>query len=314
MAHAGDLTLFHELINRSGDCLSIIDLNSGRYIYVNDMTCTATGYTRKELLSKRVADIDPTVTASWDPVKERELRKKKAVYVREGVIRHKSGFVIPVEISSSTVRLPGGEYLVATARDITDRTRVIEALRTAKDKLAHGVKERTAELAKANALLKAEIAERTQTGKALRKSEEQLRLQKIALERKNIALSEMLKQIEWEKRMVMRDVVSNVDEILLPLLDRMRLSGESDRYVMLLKDNLASLATKFGHAVATQNNKLTSRETEITTMLRSGLTSKEISRLLHITERAAEWHRHNIRKKLGIVGRKQDIRSLLNSI
>lgn len=314
MTQTDDLTLFRELINRSSDCLSILDISTGRYVYVNNMTCAATGYTRKELLARRVADIDPTAPESWDPSWERNLRKTRRVYVREGLIRHKNGSIKLVEISSSLVRLPRGDYMVATARDITDRARVIEGLRTAQAKLEQDVRERTAELARANALLKTEIAECARTGTALQESEKQLRRKAIALERKNIALSEMLKQIEWEKRTVMKGVVKNVEENLIPLLERMRLSGGAEPYIALMKDNLRNLTTRLGRPIAENRARLTSREAEIATMLRSGLTSKEISRLLNVTERAAEWHRHNIRKKLGIVGRKQDLRSILSDL
>lgn len=54
--------LFHELINRANDGLSVIDSNTGRYVYVNEMTCRSTGYSFDEFRTMAVADIDPTVT------------------------------------------------------------------------------------------------------------------------------------------------------------------------------------------------------------------------------------------------------------
>jgi len=46
-----------------------------------------------------VADIDPTVTASWGPERERERRKEDPVFVREGMVQTKDGSVFPVEIT-----------------------------------------------------------------------------------------------------------------------------------------------------------------------------------------------------------------------
>lgn len=63
---------------------------------------------------------------------------------------------------------------VVVFRDVTSHKRAEEALQEAHDKLERRVKERTAELAKTNALLKQEIVERVQAEKALRASETQL--------------------------------------------------------------------------------------------------------------------------------------------
>jgi PAS domain S-box-containing protein len=306
-----DPALFRELMNRSNDNLSVIDLNTGRYLYVNEMTCRSTGYTPEEFRKMTVADIDPTVTTRWDPDKERKRRKKISVFVREGMIKRKDGICFPVEINSSILRIDGSDYMVATSRDITERKAALEALRSARDGFEQGIKERTAELIAVNESLRKEIATRSRVERALRVSQNQLQRQKGFLEHKNIALSEMLKQIEWEKAKVETNVAINTKEILIPLLDKMKLGGASGKYISLLKDNLKKLTTQFGRLAAFENAKLTPREVEIATMLRSGLTSKEISHLLHITLRSAEWHRYNIRKKLGLKGKKQNLRTVL---
>ena len=76
-----DPVLFRELMNRANDYLSVIDLNTGRYLYVNEMACRSTGYTPDEFRKMTVADIDPTVTTRWDADKERRRRKKIRVPV-----------------------------------------------------------------------------------------------------------------------------------------------------------------------------------------------------------------------------------------
>lgn len=306
-----DPVLFRELMNRANDNLSVIDLASGRYLYVNEMTCRSTGYTQDEFRKMTVADIDPTVTQRWDPDKERRRRKKIRVFIREGTIRRKDGSCFPVEIHSSIIRIDGRDYMVATACDITDRKMVLETIRTARDQLEQAVKERTAELVTVNDSLKNEITARAHVEKALRKSQVQLQRQKRFLEHKNIALSEMLKQIEWEKHKVETNVALNSREILLPLLDKMQLSGASAKYIALLKESLKQLSTEFGGIAAHENSKLTPREIEIATMLRSGLANKEISDLLHITIRSTEWHRYNIRKKLHIKGKRKNLRAIM---
>ncbi len=127
-----DLRLFQGLIDGSRDFISIIDLESGRYIYVNKTVCQRTGYSREQWRKMRVSDIDPTVTESWDAERERKRRKKEKIYIREGQLKKKDGIVIPLEIVSSIVHSAGKDYLVASARDITQRKQAEEDVGEAK--------------------------------------------------------------------------------------------------------------------------------------------------------------------------------------
>ena len=81
----------------------------------------------------------------------------------------KDGSLIPCEASATLIQYQGQPANLAIVRDITERRR-------AQDELEARVEERTEELARANAVLEAEIAEREQVEEALRKSEEQFRL------------------------------------------------------------------------------------------------------------------------------------------
>ena len=120
------LGVINELINRSAENLSVIDLETGLYLYVNDTCCVSTGYSRDEFLRMCVADIDPSVTRKWSAADERTIRSGERTRLREGLIRRKDGTVFPVEVISSIVRVAGREYLVATARDITERRKTEE--------------------------------------------------------------------------------------------------------------------------------------------------------------------------------------------
>lgn len=132
-----NLIVFRELINRSGENLSIIDVATGRYTYANDTTCASTGYSREELLGMRVGDIDPTSMGPWDARREHDMRAENPVYTREGLIRRKDGTAFPVEICSSIVRIGGAEHLVATARDITKRRQSEAETFSLRTQLAH---------------------------------------------------------------------------------------------------------------------------------------------------------------------------------
>jgi DNA-binding CsgD family transcriptional regulator len=59
---------------------------------------------------------------------------------------------------------------------------------------------------------------------------------------------------------------------------------------------------------------LTPREIEICNMVKSDITSKEISKLLNISPQTIVKHRKNIRKKLGISNKNINLTSFLHEL
>ena len=151
------------------------------------------------------------------------------------------------------------------------------------------------------------------TEEALKDSEEKLSVQKAALEQKNIALREIMEQIGAEKYRLKEDVLANVDKVLLPVLRKLRVKATriERRHIDVLQKSLEGLASSFSRTMADTVYRLTPREVEICSMTRSRLTSKEMSKMLHISRRSVETHRHNIRKKLGLANRKVNLTSWL---
>ena len=147
-----------------------------------------------------------------------------------------------------------------------------------------------------------------------KKAEKRLEVQKEALEQKNLALSEILGQIEIEKKQIKDDVIANAENLLLPIIQKLRLTGESRKYVLLLRKNLQELTSSFGTKLTEKGAKLTSREVEVCGMIKNGLTSKEIAGLLNISLRTVETHRIKIRNKLGIVNKDLNLSSYLKTL
>ncbi len=71
--------------------------------------------------------------------------------------------------------LPGQQLIYAAARDITDRKQTEEAVLRSHDELERQIRERTAELTRANEALLAEITERKQAEESLRNAEKRYR-------------------------------------------------------------------------------------------------------------------------------------------
>ncbi len=132
--------------------------------------------------------------------------------------------------------------------------------------------------------------------------------QKSAIALKDSNIREVLNQIEQGSVEIKSNIIANVENIILPIIQKLELNGESNHYIQLLRKNLLDMLTTFGANLSEKKIKLTHRQIEICNLIRNGFTNKEISTLLHISERTTEKHRANIRKKLGI---KKDYNLLL---
>lgn len=160
-----------------------------------------------------------------------------------------------------------------------------------------------------------DVTERKLVDEALRESGRELRKQKLTLEQKNLALQEILGQIEIEKKQIKEEVVSNVEELLLPLLKKLRRKGSvlDGKHIDLLEKSTLQLTSGFGMRVSERKWKLTPREVEICNMIKNGLSSKEIAELTNISFRTIEIHRNNIRKKMGLSHGKINLTTYLQS-
>ncbi len=134
------------------------------------------------------------------------------------------------------------------------------------------------------------------------------------LMQKNIALGEMLKQIDFEKEKVKKEITVNVELLLIPTLKKLYLKRGSNKYVRLLEHNLREITTSFGLKITDKKSRLTSKEIELCNMVKSGLSSKDISELLNVSSLTVSKHRRNIRKKLRISNKDVNLASFLKTL
>jgi PAS domain S-box-containing protein len=117
-----------------------------RIIYVNEQSVRSLGYSRDELLTMRVHDIDPLYPReNWDQA-WRDLRAQGVLAV-ESIHRRRDGSEFPVWVHASYYHDGETELSFACCRDISDKRATEQALRRANDELELRVSQRTAELA-----------------------------------------------------------------------------------------------------------------------------------------------------------------------
>lgn len=124
------------------------------------------------------------------------------------------------------------------------------------------------------------------------------------LERKNIALREILGQLEIEKKELGDRILANIENFIMPSLIKLengRITADLHlKYVRSAGTALREITSPFGLQISSRLYGLSPREIEISSLVRSSWSSKDIADLLCISITTVERHRHNIRRKLGI--------------
>jgi len=147
----------------------------GIVVRINDTELSWLGYSRDEIVGKKKfsALLTPKSAAAY---KEIFPKFQKTGWLKDVEVRmmRKDGSILPVLVNASAVKDNDGNFLMSrcTVYDISERKRAQEALQKTHDELERRVKERTAELLRANEQLAEEIAAREES---LKESEAQIR-------------------------------------------------------------------------------------------------------------------------------------------
>ncbi len=161
-----------------------------------------------------------------------------------------------------------------------------------------------------------DITERRRMEEALRKREEELENKSQNLEEMNTALRVLLKHREEDKSELEERLLSNVKKLVVPYVEKLRksrLTDEQASYVEILDDHLQDILSPFLRNLGTKHLNLTPKEIQVASLIREGKTSKDIAEILGVSARAVDFHRDNIRIKLGIKNKKANLRSYLLS-
>ena len=124
LGHAQDITELS--IDCAVDAVFWIT-SEGRLRYVNDAACHYLGYSREELLSISIYDIDFTLDRAewpdhWKQVKQLERLTTETIY------RAKDGRNFPVEVTINFLSFRGQEYHCVFARENSERKEAEDAL------------------------------------------------------------------------------------------------------------------------------------------------------------------------------------------
>ena len=129
------------------------------------------------------------------------------------------------------------------------------------------------------------------------------------------AQSPALGRREGDRSEIEGNIVSNVKELILPYMERLKKSGlsaEQTSTMEILESNLKEITSPIIPKMQTLG--LTAREITVASLLMGGKTTKQIAGLMGVSLKAVEFHRYNMRKKLGLAHKKTNLRAYLLTI
>ena len=305
---------YRTFLESSPDPIVVYDMQ-GIATYVNPAFEQTFKLSRAELLGKQI-DFVPPENIPETRAAIQDMLSGQKIHLFETRRCTKDGRILDVQLSSTLYQGDDGQPLgnIVTLRDISAQKQVEKELATYRTQLEELVRERTSELERANIQLEQEIEDRKRAEKALRKREKELQTQSNHLEEVNTALRVLLKQREDDKRELGEVVLRNVQELVNPYLHRFmngRMNTQQKTMVRILETNLNNIVSPFIDKLTSGLAHLTPTEIRVASLVKEGMTNKEIAEILLLSKNTVLFHRHNLRAKLGIKNKKINLRSHL---
>ncbi len=137
------------------------------------------------------------------------------------------------------------------------------------------------------------------------------------VEETNAALRVLLKKRDEDKKETEEKVVSNVRELVLPFVDKLKASKMSERqrtFLDILESNLNDIVAPLARTLSSNFYNFTPMEIQVANQIKHGKLSKEIADSLSVSKQTVDTHRRNIRKKMRIHNKKKNLRASLMSL
>ena len=274
---------FRALAENANDGI-LVATGQGKHVYANKRAAEITGFRVHELLEAKMQDL--AHPDELKKLKERlrgRLERKPVPRRYETAVLRKDGKKVPVEVTGAKTSWHGQPADIVIIRDITERKRREEELEAL-------IKERTA---------------------ALRQREKELEAKTIALKETNTALNILLKKRARDKNELEEKVLSNVKELIEPYLKKLKkapLDPKNETYLTILTDNLKEILSPFSRRLSDRYASLTPKEAQVADLIRHGKNTRQIAELLDSSIWTIQFHRKNLRIKLGLRNRKDSLK------
>jgi PAS domain S-box-containing protein len=267
---------YKSLFFNNHSVMLLIDPESANIVDANPAAISFYGWSHEELTRKKITNINTfTERQVFQEIKRARMEQRRIFYFKHVLA---SGKIRDVEVYSGPIKVHGRELLYSIIHDITKRKQAeLSSIEKGKD-----LENKTHELEEVNAALKV-----------------------------------LLKHRDEDKKDFEEKIVASVKKLVFPYIEKLYNSQLNDRQMVhlnIIKSNLVDIIAPFLHQLSSKYSDLTSSEIQIAGLVKDGKTTKEIADLFNSSTGTIDFHRNNLRKKLGLINTKTNLRSFLLSL
>ncbi len=276
---------FRVMLNSTHD-LALLAKRDGTVLTVNTSMAERFGKCPEEFKGLNIYSLMPSGTVAFRKSKAQEMLRTKLPlnYTEERMGHFFDCNLFPILDDDGSVK-----RFAVFVQDVTERLKCEGALRKAGKELEHRVNEKTSEL-----------------------KDKAKNLQEV-----NTALKVLLNKRDEDKKQLEEKVLLNVREMIEPYLNKLKKTKLDDRqrtYFDIIESNLNDIIAPFVGGASINVLNFTPTELQVANLVKQGKTTKEIAGIANLSPRTIEFHRDNIRKKMGIKNRKINLRTYLLSL
>jgi PAS domain S-box-containing protein len=272
---------YRQLFESANDAIFI--LKNEQIVDCNRKALELFNRSRKAMLGLSPLDLSPDIqpdgTRSTDEVRRRvQLLQQDVPQFFEWRFLRKNGSPFEAEVSLNRLMIADAPHGLAIIRNVTKRNAMIRDLED---------------------------------------REKELEDKSNYLEKVNQALKASLDHREVEKRAVEETMLVNLKRFVFPYLNDLEkcdLGAEARAYLNIIDTNLNDIVSQFSNTIFSKYIDLTPTEVRIADFIREGKNSKAIANTLALSPSSIQWHRKNIRQKLGLTNKKVNLHTYLNSL
>ena len=137
------------------------------------------------------------------------------------------------------------------------------------------------------------------------------------LEELNSTLRVLLQKRDDEKREREQSMVSSINQFIIPHVRQIQ-KNNTDPLIAACIDaidtNLKHFNSGFNHSIQSKTFGLTPSEIEVAMLIKAGKSSKDIACIMKISPETVESHRKNIRRKMGLQCKKENLQAYLAAL
>ena len=151
----------------------------------------------------------------------------------------------------------------------------------------------------------------------MKKREKELKNTAVQLRELNSALKVLLGKKDEDRVDLEERMISNLRELIFPYLAKLNSGNFPEKEKALLniiEVNLRDMMSPFARSLTSKYLGLTPGEIQVANLIKQGKTTKDIAEISNLSPRTIEFHRDNIRTKLGIKNKKVNLRTYLLSL